>query len=112
MTPSPSASSNPNKASTAKQAKTPGAASSSPTAYAPWPAAKIELALYDTKSQSMEAANGVSVLSDGGALALIGTFGTDSMNRARPVIKAAKIPTVTGSTAADLDRDYWITPYA
>lgn len=71
---------------------------------------KIELALYDTKSQSMEAANGVSVLSDDGALALIGTFGTDSMNRARPVIKAAKIPTVTGSTAADLDRDYWITP--
>lgn len=71
---------------------------------------KIELALYDTKSQSMEAANGVSVLSDDGALALIGTFGTDSMNRARPVIKAAKIPTVTGSTAADLEKDYWITP--
>ena len=40
---------------------------------------KIELALYDTKSQSMEAANGVSVLSDDGALALIGTFGTDSI---------------------------------
>ena len=71
---------------------------------------KIELALYDTKSQSMEAANGVSVLSDDGASALIGTFGTDSMNRARPVIKAAKIPTVTGSTAADLEKDYWITP--
>ena len=71
---------------------------------------KIELALYDTKSQSMEAANGVSVLSDKGASALIGTFGTDSMNRARPVIKAAKIPTVTGSTAADLEKDYWVTP--
>lgn len=71
---------------------------------------KIELALYDTKSQSMEAANGVSVLSDDGASALIGTFGTDSMNRARPVIKAAKIPTVTGSTAAELEKDYWITP--
>lgn len=71
---------------------------------------KIELALYDTKSQSMEAANGVSILSDDGASALIGTFGTDSMNRARPVIKAAKIPTVTGSTAADLEKDYWITP--
>lgn len=71
---------------------------------------KIHLALYDTKSQSMEAANGVSVLSDEGALALIGTFGTDSMNRARPVIKAAKIPTVTGSTAADLNKDYRITP--
>ena len=71
---------------------------------------KIELALYDTKSQSMEAANGVSVLSDDGASALIGTFGTDSMNRTRPVIKAAKIPTVTGSTAAELEKDYWITP--
>ena len=31
---------------------------------------KIELALYDTKSQSMEAANGVSVLSDDGALGI------------------------------------------
>ena len=71
---------------------------------------QIALSLYDTKSQSFEAANGVSVLSDKGALALIGTFGTDSMNRARPVIKAAKIPTVTGSTAADLNDDYWITP--
>ncbi|MDY3118217.1 MAG: ABC transporter substrate-binding protein [Peptoniphilus sp.] len=71
---------------------------------------KISLSLYDTKSQSFESANGVSSLADQGAVALIGTFGTDSMNLARPVIRAAKIPTVTGSTSRDLKRDYWITP--
>lgn len=70
---------------------------------------KIDLALYNTKSQSFEAANAVSYLSDRGAAGLIGTFGSDSMEMASPVIDAAKIPTVTGSTSPKLKDNYWIT---
>ena len=70
---------------------------------------KIELKLYNTKSQSFEAANGVAYLSDRGAVGLIGTFGSDSMQMASPVINAAKIPTVTGSTSPKLKDNYWIT---
>lgn len=69
----------------------------------------VELAVYNTKSQTFESANAVSALSDRGAVGLIGTFGSDSMNHAKPVIEAAKIPTVTGSTSYDFKNNYWIT---
>ncbi|MDD7362881.1 MAG: ABC transporter substrate-binding protein [Peptoniphilus sp.] len=69
----------------------------------------VELAVYNTKSQSFESANAVSTLTDRGAIGLIGTFGSDSMRLAKPVIRAARVPTVTGSTSPDLKDAYWIT---
>lgn len=70
---------------------------------------KVVLSVYNTKSQTFESANAVAILTDKGANGLIGTFGTDSMNQAKPAIAAAEVPALTGSTSPDLAKNYWIT---
>lgn len=72
---------------------------------------KVELVFYDTKSLEFESANAVSYLAgQKDVIAMLGTYGVDSMSHALPVIEAANIPTIaSGSTYSEIQKSEWST---